>query len=821
MDDRLTGISLLREAFSGPVALEMRRAQEIQQLLSRGIAGQDAPTVLRAIFGGPRLQTSIIGGGVTVIPLHGFIMQRGPAWLSYYGIRTLESFLEQFDAAMADDDVSHVVIHVDSPGGSVFGVPECAARIRAARGKKPITTVCDPLMASAAYHIGAAGDEIAITVSGMTGSIGVIWIHFDFSKALEDSGVKATIITHGRRKAETSELAPLGDEARAHIEQICADYGDRFDAAVGEYREIPADEVQSRFGEGAVFTAERAVSMGLADRVASLDDVLAELGVRRRPGSIDAAAAPHLKVAALSDPLAPIDLGSVEPGSVEVLQPMALDASSHVLERIAPPIAPAPPPANSVDTTAAAGAAAAVPTPAPAPAPTGQRTTVDEKTTAAPPAPAAPTAEQATANERDRQRRIRDLAEFQSDHVSPEQLDSYLQSGMSFEQVSDDITKRARAAAKPGVTPARPEGEAKKPAPRVARVVSSRQNEPGFRFGMIGLALAAACNERRQGRTLDPVAFLEEGGYPDIAAAVRSDRFDSGGAWVPENYLAGEFIELLRPASAVRSLNPRFVELTGGQASLPGMQGGATSYYKAEGNPGTTSGPTGRRVNLVSKELMTFVPLTYQLLRRATPDAGAMVRDDAVAASAQRSDLAFIRGDGTENSPKGLRYQAASANVLTMTATPDLADTTLDLGRLRLALQNSNVKMLRPGWMFAPRIENWLRTLRDGNGNFAFRDEMNDGTLDGYPFAVTTQIPTNLGGGTESEVYFADFADVVIGEEDAMQIDVFDQVTYYDGSAWQSAAQNNEIVLRIVEHHDIAVRYAESVAVLTGVTWGA
>lgn len=823
MDTDLTGLALLRDAFSGPVALEGRRAQEIKSLLESGISGKDAHSILRGVFGGPRLQTSIVGGGVTVLPLHGFIMQRGPAWLAYYGIRTLESFLEAFDAAIADDDVSHVVIHVDSPGGSVFGVPEAAARIHAARGKKDITTVCDPLMASAAYWIGAAGGPIAITQSGMGGSIGVIWIHFDFSKALEDAGVKATILTHGRRKADGNALEPLGDEARAHMLQICDDYGVSFDAAVAEYRDVSIEEVQSRFGEGAVFTADRCVAMGLADRVASLDDVLMELGVRRRSSSADAATHP-LKVgmaASLDAPLWPA-------GSMEVLDRVPrMPSSEYVLEPIAVASAAAAPVAPPViETTAAAGAAAAAMESAPATGPTGQETAVEKDTTApqaAAGAPSVPTAEQGAAGEKDRQRRIRDLSALHPNTVNAEQLDAYLQGPMSFEQVADDITKRARAAAKPGVSPARPEEE-ERPAARPKTLVrgSARESEPGFKFGLVGLTLAAGCHARAQGRHFSPKAFMEEAGFGEIAAAMRSDRFDAGGAWVPENYLASEFIELLRPASAVRKLNPRFVELTGGTASLPGLQGGATSYYKAEGAQGTKSEGTSRRVNLVSRELMTFVPITYQLLRRAAPDAAAMVRDDAVAASAQRSDLAFIRGDGTENSPKGMRYQAAAANIIPANATVNLANVTTDLGKARLALLEADVTFRRPGWMMAPRTENYLMTVRDGNGNYAFRAEMLLGMLWGYPYAVTTQIPINLGSGSdESEVYFADFADVVVGEEDTMQVDVFDQITYWDGAAWQSAAQNNEIVLRVVEHHDIGVRHPESVAVLTEVTWGA
>ncbi len=110
----------------------------------------------------------------------------------------------------------------------------------------------------------------------------------------------------------------------------------------------------------------------------------------------------------------------------------------------------------------------------------------------------------------------------------------------------------------------------------------------------------------------------------------------------------------------------------------------------------------------------------------------------------------------------------------------------------------------------------------ESNGNFAFRAELLRGELWGHPYATTTQIPNNLGGGSdESEVYLADFADVVIGEEENFRVSVFDQAMYWDGSEWVSCAQNDEVVLRVIAEHDLGLRHDESVAILTGVKWGA
>ncbi len=199
-----------------------------------------------------------------------------------------------------------------------------------------------------------------------------------------------------------------------------------------------------------------------------------------------------------------------------------------------------------------------------------------------------------------------------------------------------------------------------------------------------------------------------------------------------------------------------------------------------------------------------------------------IVRDDLLNGVRTREDLAFIRDAGTSYCPKGMRYWAAAANILTMTATPTLITMTLDLGRLILALEEANVGFTRPGWMMAPRTRHALMTIRDANGNLAYAPEMARGMLMGYPYGVTTQIPRTLGGGTESELYLADFADVVIGQADSVEIATSSEASYKNESAvLVSSFSQDQTVIRVIEEHDLCVRHAESVAVLTALTWGA
>jgi HK97 family phage major capsid protein len=285
--------------------------------------------------------------------------------------------------------------------------------------------------------------------------------------------------------------------------------------------------------------------------------------------------------------------------------------------------------------------------------------------------------------------------------------------------------------------------------------------------------------------------------------------------------IAAELIEFLRPMSVIRQMNPVMMPMDAGSLRVPKVTGGASAGYIAENNNISMTGQTFGQVQLNAKKLAAFVPISNDLIRRATQSADTVVRNDLAAALAQRGDLAFIRGDGLSGSPKGLRYWAPAANVLTMTTTVTLAHTTTDLGLLMLALMSNNVRMLRPGWLFAPRTYVYLMTVRDGNGNLVFAPEMSTGKLWGFPYKFTTQIPVNLAvtGTGETEVYFVDFMDVVIGEATTLLVDASTEAGYYDGSAQQSAFTLDQTVIRAIQEHDLILRHAESVAVIKDCSW--
>jgi len=132
-------------------------------------------------------------------------------------------------------------------------------------------------MASAAYWIGTAADEIVVTPSGEVGSIGVFAVHKDMSKALEMEGVKVSLISEGRYKLDGNPYEPLAEEARAGIQERVSDYYESFIQSVARNRGVKPDAVRGGFGEGRVVGARQAIELGMADRIGILEETIGRL----------------------------------------------------------------------------------------------------------------------------------------------------------------------------------------------------------------------------------------------------------------------------------------------------------------------------------------------------------------------------------------------------------------------------------------------------------------------------------------------------------------------------------------------------------------
>ena len=255
-------------------------------------AGIERPIQARVIAAAPRSGSANRSrGSIAVLPLYGTIMPRANMLEMCGGGTSIESFTKAFRSAMADETVGQILIDIDSPGGSVYGIGELAAEIRAARGTKPVVGIANHVAASAAYWAGSACSEFYVTPSGQVGSIGVIAAHEDMSKMLEAEGVNVTLITAGKFKGEGNPYAPLNAEARAAIQAEVDGYGADFTSAVARGRGVGVDHVRMHMGQGRMMRGAAAQSASMVDGIATFAEVILRMQTAgQRPAAASAGA---------------------------------------------------------------------------------------------------------------------------------------------------------------------------------------------------------------------------------------------------------------------------------------------------------------------------------------------------------------------------------------------------------------------------------------------------------------------------------------------------------------------------------------------------
>jgi signal peptide peptidase SppA len=215
-------------------------------------------------------------GGIAVIAMHGVLMPRG-ARSAYGSWQGMDSLRSQIRSTANDPDVAAMVIHADTPGGTVAGTAETAAEVKAAAAKKPVIVVADSLCASAGYWIGSQATEFVVSPGSDVGSIGAMVMHVDVSEALANLGVKVTVVKSAANKNETAPFGPLSEDTMAHLQARVAESGDEFIKAVASGRRTSQTDVRDNFGQGRMFGANEAVKRGMADRVATLDQTISDL----------------------------------------------------------------------------------------------------------------------------------------------------------------------------------------------------------------------------------------------------------------------------------------------------------------------------------------------------------------------------------------------------------------------------------------------------------------------------------------------------------------------------------------------------------------
>ncbi|MFZ4623271.1 MAG: S49 family peptidase [Rhodoferax sp.] len=269
----------LLDLLTAPWAIAPDKLREIQAIYTTHLRGEKIDIdAIEARLGRPlaneQQDYQIREGGVAVLSLEGVMAPKANLFMRISGGVSTQMANTQIESAIADPRVTAMVLAIDSPGGSVFGTPELAATIRELSAIKPIITVSDASLASAAYWAGSAAN--AIYISGPTvqvGSIGVVASH-----SYDPKGAGTTTeITAGKYKRIASDTGPLSAEGLAYIQGHVDHLYSVFVDAVAVQRGTTPESVLANMADGRIFIGQQAIDHGLVDGYATVDAMVEQL----------------------------------------------------------------------------------------------------------------------------------------------------------------------------------------------------------------------------------------------------------------------------------------------------------------------------------------------------------------------------------------------------------------------------------------------------------------------------------------------------------------------------------------------------------------
>lgn len=270
-------VGLATRVFNTPLAIWPAKGDAILHVLGPHLGILDTPNVPQALLDvekDDRSALAMTDDGIAVIDISGTLVRKASGLKALSGLASYADVEADFQSAMEDPRCKGVLALFDSPGGEAGGLFDLCDTL--AKFSKPVYGSVSEMACSAAYAIAASVcDKIFITQTAAVGSIGVYCMHVDQSEADKKAGLKYEYIKYGAQKAQGNPHEPLSDSARATIQSEIDRTGDMFVAIVAESRGITTRAVKGT--EAAVYFAEDAIRLKLADAIGTQEDALAAL----------------------------------------------------------------------------------------------------------------------------------------------------------------------------------------------------------------------------------------------------------------------------------------------------------------------------------------------------------------------------------------------------------------------------------------------------------------------------------------------------------------------------------------------------------------
>lgn len=202
------------------------------------------------------------------------------------GVIDQDVYREDALKRIADDaNISGVIMHMNSPGGTAVGGESLYRAVRKVAVKKPVVVVMGDMATSAGYMVSAAADYLISHELSLTGSIGVIAMSYEYTDLAEKLGVKFHNFKSSPLKGGPIPTEKLTPEMEQAMNATILDTYDFFFNLVSERRKIARDVLRP-IANGQAYTGRQALAYKLIDALGDEDDAVAWLkNVKRLPAS--------------------------------------------------------------------------------------------------------------------------------------------------------------------------------------------------------------------------------------------------------------------------------------------------------------------------------------------------------------------------------------------------------------------------------------------------------------------------------------------------------------------------------------------------------
>jgi HK97 family phage major capsid protein len=316
--------------------------------------------------------------------------------------------------------------------------------------------------------------------------------------------------------------------------------------------------------------------------------------------------------------------------------------------------------------------------------------------------------------------------------------------------------------------------------------------------------------ERRSGRRAEGLLFSTSLSGAPVERRVFTTANPAGGPGsnLISTDVSPNLISRLRERPVIRSLGATILAGLSGNVSLPRLKASATGYWVAENSPITVSDPQTDAVGLTPKHVGGIVEISRNMIQQPSLDVARMVEDDLMQIIASAMDRAAIVGGGS-NEPRGLLASGSGIGSIAMGTNGAALDWN-SIVALISAVDVANALTGSLGFLGNAQIVGKARrtpkTSTDTASNFLMDAP---GTLAGYPFASTSNVPATgaKGSGTNlSTLIFGNWQDLVIGFWSELDV----CVNMYESTAY---AKGN-VQIRAMATADVAIRHPLSFAAI-------